>query len=56
MEMKAGENIIGYDANGNSITDSEFIADIKLALQQLQDNSLETYDSETVKRIILKSE
>jgi len=54
--MKQKGNIIGYDIWGNYITNDEFIADVNLALQELEDGTLETYSSETVKRIILNSE
>jgi len=47
------ENIIGYDADGNPITDDDYIRDINSALLQLKEENLETYTSEEVKRRIL---
>jgi hypothetical protein len=47
------ENIIGYDAEGNPITDEAYIQDINAALLQLKEDNLETYTSEEVKRRIL---
>lgn len=47
------ENVIGYDAEGNPITDEEYIKDINSALLQLKEENLETYTSDEVKRRIL---
>jgi hypothetical protein len=47
------ENIVGYDAEGNPVTDQDFVEDINLALLQLKEENLETYTSEEVKRKIL---
>lgn len=47
------ENIIGYDAEGNPITDEAYIQDINNALLELKEENLETYTSEEVKRRIL---
>jgi IS5 family transposase len=47
------ENIVGYDAHSNPITDEEFIADINDALKQLEEGTLETYSSEEVRQMIL---
>jgi hypothetical protein len=48
------ENSIGYDMDGNPISEKEYIADIQLALHQLNEDKLETYTSEEVKSRILK--
>jgi len=47
------ENVIGYDEEGNPITDEEYIKDINAALLELKEENLETYTSEEVKRRIL---
>jgi hypothetical protein len=47
------ENVIGYDAEGNPITDEDFINDINSALLELKEENPETYTSEDVKRRIL---
>ncbi len=47
------ENVIGYDSNGNPITDIELINDINSALLELKEENPETYTSEEVKRRIL---
>lgn len=47
------ENVIGYDAEGNPITDEDYIQDINAALLELKEENLETYTSEEVKRRIL---
>lgn len=47
------ENVIGYDDEGNPITDEEYIKDINAALLELKEENLETYTSEEVKRRIL---
>ena len=50
--MKTDNNIAGYDAEGNPITNEELIADINLALQQLRDDTLITFTSEDVREKI----
>lgn len=47
------ENIIGYDGEGNPVTHEEYIEDIKSALQQFKEGTLETYTSEEVRQRIL---
>jgi hypothetical protein len=47
------ENVIGYDAEGNPITDEDFINDINSALLELKEENPETYSGEEVKRRIL---
>lgn len=47
------ENIIGYDAEGNPISDSEYIEDIQSALLEFREGKMETYTSDEVKRRIL---
>ena len=46
------ENVIGYDENGNPISQKEFVTDIHLAINQLNEGKLETYTSEEVKNKI----
>ena len=46
------ENIIGYDGNGSPISQKEFVTDIHLAINQLNEGKLETYTSEEVKNKI----
>ena len=46
------ENIIGYDGNGSPISQKEFVTDIHLATNQLNEGKLETYTSEEVKNKI----
>jgi hypothetical protein len=47
------ENIVGYDANGNPISEKEYVADIHDALQLLAEDKLETYTSEEIKKKII---
>jgi len=47
------ENIIGYDEDGNPITDIELVNDINAALLELKEENPETYTSEEVRRRIL---
>ncbi|CAN1510949.1 hypothetical protein MCEGE10_00793 [Flavobacteriaceae bacterium] len=47
------ENVIGFDSEGNPITEKEYVSDINEALHQLSDEKLETYSSEEVKRKII---
>jgi hypothetical protein len=47
------ENIVGYDADGNPISEKEYTKDIKEALHQLNEGKLETYSSEDVRKKIL---
>ena len=49
------ENIIGYDAEGNPVTDEAYIQDINAALLELKEDNLETYTSDEVKQRILGS-
>jgi len=49
------ENIIGYDAEGNPVTDESYIQDINAALLELKEDNLETYTGDEVKRRILGS-
>lgn len=46
------ENIIGYDAEGNPVSDSDYIQDVNSALLELKEESLEVYSHEEVKRRI----
>lgn len=47
------QNIIGFDIDGNSIFEEEYVADIQDALNCLAKGKLETYSSQEVKRKIL---
>ena len=47
------ENVVGYDENGNPISEKEYVADIHLAINQLNEGKLETYTSDEVKKRIL---
>jgi acetylglutamate kinase len=47
------ENVIGFDSEGNPITEKEYVSDINEALHQLSEEKLETYSSEDVKRKII---
>jgi acetylglutamate kinase len=47
------ENVIGFDSEGNLITEKEYVSDINEALHQLSEEKLETYSSEDVKRKII---
>lgn len=47
------ENVIGYDGKGNPVTHDEYISDIKSALLQFKEATLETYTSEEVRQRIL---
>ena len=49
------ENVIGFDSEGNPITEKEYVSDINEALHQLSDEKLETYSSEEVKRKIIEN-
>lgn len=46
------ENIIGYDAEGNPVSDSDYIQDVNSALLELKEESLKVYSHEEVKRRI----
>jgi len=46
------ENIVGYDAEGNTVTHEDFMEDLEDTLQQLEDGTLETYTTEEVKKMI----
>nr|WP_315256737.1 hypothetical protein [uncultured Flavobacterium sp.] len=47
------ENIIGYDADGNEITEKYFVSDIQNALKLFQEGKLETISSLEMKRRIV---
>jgi hypothetical protein len=47
------EHIIGFDMEGNPMSEKEYVADIHNALDYLTKGRLETYSSEEVKRKIL---
>lgn len=47
------ENIVGYDADGNPISEKEYTKDIHEALHQLNEGKLETFSSEDVRKKIL---
>lgn len=46
------ENIVGYDENGDPVSDEAFIADVNATLKQLDEGTLETYSTEEVRRMI----
>ncbi|MFE3847471.1 hypothetical protein ACFX5D_05775 [Flavobacterium sp. LB3P45] len=46
-------NSVGYDANGNLITEKEYVSANHNVLNLLADGKLETYSSEEVKRKIV---
>jgi hypothetical protein len=47
------ENKIGYDIDGNEISEKDFVSDIQEALQLFQKGKLETISSAEVKKRIL---
>ncbi len=47
------EDSIGFDVDGNSISEKEFTDDIHEALNSLAQGKLETYSSQAVRRKIL---
>ena len=47
------EHIIGYNADGTPVTDIEYREDITSALHQLNEDTMETYTSDDVKKRIL---
>ena len=47
------ENIIGYDIDGNPISEKDYVSDINNALQLFEEGKLETYSSQEVKNKIL---
>ncbi len=47
------ENIIGYDIDGNPISEKDYVSDINNALQLYEEGKLETYSSQEVKNKIL---
>lgn len=47
------ENIVGFDAEGNPISEKEYTKDVHEALHQLNEGKLETYSSEDVRKKIL---
>ncbi len=48
------ENVVGFDLEGNPISEKEYVDDIHNALHLLAKGKLETYSSEEVKRKIIK--
>ncbi len=47
------ENIIGYDIDGNPISEKDYVSDINNALLLFEEGKLETYSSQEVKNKIL---
>jgi hypothetical protein len=47
------ENVIGFDMDGNPISEKDYFDDIRNVLNMLAEGKLETYSSEEVKRKIL---
>jgi hypothetical protein len=47
------ENVVGYDVEGSPIFEKEFVMDINETLQLLNEEKLETFSSEEVKKRIL---
>lgn len=47
------ENVIGFDMDGNPISEKEYVTDIHNALNSLAEGKLETYSSEEVKRRVI---
>jgi hypothetical protein len=47
------ENIVGYDVNGDPISEKGYVDDVHEALQLFAEDKLETYSSEEVKRKIV---
>ena len=48
------ENVVGFDVEGNPISEKEYVDDINSALHLLAEGKLETYSSEEVKIKILR--
>jgi len=48
------EGIIGYDEDGNPVSEEELIADVNAVLKQLDEGTLETYSTEEVRRMIFE--
>ncbi len=47
------ENIIGFDIDGNPISEKNYVSDINNELQLFEEGKLETYSSQEVKNKIL---
>ena len=47
------ENVIGYDVDGNPISEKEYVSEILHDLQKLSEGKLETYESEEIRKRIL---
>jgi hypothetical protein len=52
-ELLDEEIIIGYDMDGNPISENEYVSEILQDLHQLSEGKLETYSSEELKRKIV---
>ena len=52
-ELLENENVVGYDIEGNPISEKEYLSDLNEALNQLSEEKLETYSSDDVKRKII---
>ncbi len=47
------ENIIGYDAMGNPITESQYIQEMDILIKDIDNGSAELYTTEEVKKSII---
>ena len=54
LGFSSNKNVVGYEADGSSITENEYITDINEAVLQFQHGTLETFSTAYVKKLILK--
>ena len=47
------ENIIGYDTNGNPISESQYIEEMNLLINDIDNGTAELYTTEEVKKSII---
>ena len=53
LQLLDSEEIVGYTAEGNEISEIDYVSDINESLQRLKNGTLETFSSDDVRRNIL---
>ena len=47
------ENIVGYDAKGNPVTESQYIKEMDAILKEIDDNTAKLFSTDDIKKSII---
>ena len=53
LQLLENEEIVGYTVDGNPISEIDYVSDINQSLENFKNGTLETYNSDEVRKKIL---